>query len=329
MNSVEYYKDSRNSYFTYSDVSVELLVNPLLNLEKHVFRLVTKDICPYANRSIGYIFPVSVLDSEGLLPDVSGPILNYMYLAFFELLKRIPGPSIKSTTFSDNFEDNVCVCILDLRCFEQKKPLYLIMHSLRKYQYSYFVEGNTIKAVKSYDIDFYKLDKNIHVRIAEPELYKSEVVEALLRDLPMASNYIHRFVLLYQFIEFLIDVEVSNQIDSKISTYMAQNLPNNDFIDEISGMKKESKIIADIFGSKKLPNELVNEFREACLGLFQSINYPCEENANYAKMLYSFRNLMTHSFRMLRCYEEQVVEVIQYMELMIMYILESYKLNRY
>ena len=110
MKNVKFHKDSAGNYFSYQgndedvsgefeylfstkslwnpikleDFEVQLLINPLLNRESNVYDLRDK-----SNKTVGYLFPISLLDSDSDFSDYRN-INNYVYVAFWELLKRIP-----------------------------------------------------------------------------------------------------------------------------------------------------------------------------------------------------------------------------------------------
>lgn len=348
MKNVKFYEGSDGNYFSYQgndedvsgefeyrfstkslwnsiqleDFEVQLLINPLLNRESNVY-----DLRDELNKTVGYLFPISLLDSDSDFSDYRN-INNYVYVAFWELLKRIPTVNENKEFFSDNFEDNVCVCVFHKASVNTTCPLRNCIHSLRMYGYSYFTECNNIKPVDRYrsKLYFHKRENKIHLKFSEPSLYKNPIIDSILRALPKADNLTHRFVLLYQVIETLFEEIASKRIDEEIKRFTGKQIPCNDFQDNIKQLSSEKTKSSKIFKCcEKLENsDEAKLFLESCLHLFDLVHYS-PSNKGLKEIFYSFRNQMTHSYRNLDFYQEELSETIQYFELLILRIVETYQ----
>lgn len=348
MKNVKFYEGSDGNYFSYQgndedvsgefeyrfstkslwnsiqleDFEVQLLINPLLNRESNVY-----DLRDELNKTVGYLFPISLLDSDSDFSDYRN-INNYVYVAFWELLKRIPTVNENKEFFSDNFEDNVCVCVFHKASVNTTCPLRNCIHSLRMYGYSYFTECNNIKPVDRYrsKLYFHKRENKIHLKFSEPSLYKNPIIDSILRALPKADNLTHRFVLLYQVIETLFEEIASKRIDEEIKRFTGKQIPCNDFQDNIKQLSSEKTKISKIFKCcEKLENsDEAKLFLVSCLHLFDLVHYS-PSNKGLKEIFYSFRNQMTHSYRNLDFYQEELSETIQYFELLILRIVETYQ----
>lgn len=348
MKNVKFYEGSDGNYFSYQgndedvsgefeyrfstkslwnsiqleDFEVQLLINPLLNRESNVY-----DLRDELNKTVGYLFPISLLDSDSDFSDYRN-INNYVYVAFWELLKRIPTVNENKEFFSDNFEDNVCVCVFHKASVNTTCPLRNCIHSLRMYGYSYFTECNNIKPVDRYrsKLYFHKRENKNHLKFSEPSLYKNPIIDSILRALPKADNLTHRFVLLYQVIETLFEEIASKRIDEEIKRFTGKQIPCNDFQDNIKQLSSEKTKISKIFKCcEKLENsDEAKLFLESCLHLFDLVHYS-PSNKGLKEIFYSFRNQMTHSYRNLDFYQEELSETIQYFELLILRIVETYQ----
>ena len=80
-------------------------------------------------------------------------------MSFQTLLELLPKLNNSEQDFSDNFEDNVCVCVFNLKTIKKTNPLHLCINSLRKYGYSFFESKNEIKPVEGYKPELY-VEKN-------------------------------------------------------------------------------------------------------------------------------------------------------------------------
>lgn len=303
---------------------VELLINPVLNKERHHYALCTADEKGHKT-SIGVIFPVSLLDgTEEALPKGQ---YNYFIIAFFILLKRLE--KITDTIFSQNFEDNVCVCVFDL---QQANSGYRILpkciHSLRSYNYSYFVENNTYKPVVGYRDEWYidAQKMNIVVSLQEPQLYKASIIDTLLRVLPSVNNIVHRFFFLYQIIEFIIAGVQKQEIIMEIKKYEEGFIPENDFFDDVLKIKRERGVVREIFKKCDLTEPDCPDFVHDVKSFFALISYKPKNQELYS-LFYSFRNQMTHSLRDLLIYDESMAKTIFEFEQVVMQIVAKYPYN--
>ena len=303
------------------DFIVELLINPFLNKESNVYALLNSD----DNKRVGYVFPISVLDSDSDFSSYKY-INNYVYVAFYQLLQRISSIKENSEFFSDNFEDNVCVCVIQRKSVGMEYPLCEMIHSLRKLGYSYFEPNNSIKAVSGYDNALFlnSIKSNIRVEIRQPSLYRNPIIDTIMRFLPRADNLTHRFVLLYQVIETLLEEISSENIESEIQKFRSSQIPSNDFQENIKRLSSERNKIGDIFEKCHLQNtQEANNFNDCCKKLFALVRY-VPSSSTLSDYFYSFRNQMTHSYRKLYQNEKELAETIQSFEILVMKIIETY-----
>lgn len=300
---------------------VELLINPILNKERHHYAIRNKDIRE-DSPSIGVVFPVSIFD--GTDEEIAPRQLDYFAIAFYELLKRLD--CIKEGAFSQNFEDNICVCVFDLKQANSGSHILpKCIHSLRLYNYAYFVENNTYKPIDDFQESWYvkDIDKSIYVSLQEPPLYTEEIIDSIMRMLPTASNIIHRFSFFYQVIEFLIEVKQKEEIEEKITKYNNGNTTENDFFEDISNINKERAIIRMIFELCSLTSSDCNEFLNEVKVLYSSLSYKPKKDAPY-DYFYSFRNQMTHSLRKIIKDRKSLAKIIFEFDQIIMHIISKY-----
>lgn len=252
---------------------------------------------------------------------------NYAFVAFLSLLERLPEINNSEEDFSNNFEDNVCVCVFNQKVLGLQNPLHLCINSLRKYGYCYFEDDNKIQAANGFRDDLYveRDVKNLSVIFQEPELYNNPVIELMLRALPHAHNVIHRFVLLYQVIETLMEIVTRQKIDEAIKKLQCNTIPHNDFLDNMKAIGREKERIREIFSICNLTADEFNCFKEPCKKLFGLANYEPDNMSDDAMVFYAFRNQMTHAFRNIHIYPEQVAETVQGFEKVVLTILQKYK----
>lgn len=299
------------------DFKVELLINPLLNKESNVYPIVKQ--VSSREETLGYVFPVSVLDSDETLEPEK--LQNYVFVAFHELLSRLK--EVKEGDFSDNFEKNVCVCVFHLQSTQDTNPLHLCIHDLRKFGYSYFVPNNNILVPDGYKADLYTKKKRIVTKLKEPSLYADPMVDMLLREYAFANNVTHRFVLLYQIVEYLIERLMRPEIQKEIDKLNRDEIPNNDFLERMRYIAGEGARIKTIFDNCGLTLAEKSCFINAIIRLYGLVGYNPSKTEIH-ELFYSFRNQMTHSYRKLQKEKAEMAITVQEFEILMMYIIEKF-----
>lgn len=312
-----YQKISQTDKIDYSRYVIELVINPYLNKESDVIKLQN------AEGGIGYIFPISILESEDNLDKEYRGMHYYTYSAYMILLKRLE--KIKDEqVFSKNFEDNICVFILDKTRIDKEDSLEKCIHSLRKWGYSYFEDHNNITPIPYYSNSIYKRNKRLKLNFTIPDLYNHKMVDYLLREYSKASSPLHRFIILYQIIEYLYEIEAKKEANIIIKKYSSDTITYNDFSSDLRALTSEKSKINKIFdrcGKLRLYQDFINEYTDLCTEISYSPN--CSKDA-IADQFYSFRNLLTHSYRIPHSHEEKLNRTIQASELLILEIVEKY-----
>lgn len=295
-----------------SDYSVELLINPMLSNQSDIYKLCVKqkDKSKCDRQTVGAVFPVSALDSN---QSIDRGLCDFLFVAFWQLLERLN--VINDGDFSENFEANVCVCVISKNLSKNDNPLHLCIHSLRKYGYSYFVENNTIKLVSGYRRDrmISASQKAINIELKEPLLYSHLMVDRILRDIGNASNVIHRFVLLYQIIELLMEDSIVEEIKKQYDSLITRVSAVNNCLEDIIRLHKEKERIKNIFDYCEIRDRECEGFKKSYCNLLNLAGYaPLKWNLPYS--FYDFRNQMTHSYRRLYAHKHELCETIQYFE---------------
>lgn len=305
-----------------NDFSVELLINPLLNKARHIYNIKKDD---GSTSRVGMVFPVSALDTEYGFEEKGAS--NYALMAFQILLERLLDVKDAEADFSDNFEENICVCVLNLKALGLQNPLHLCINSLRKYGYCYFEEGNEIKVAEGYKEEGYikSGQKSLEVRFEEPKLYQKPLIDLMLRSLPRAHNVVHRFVLLYQIIETMMEEVALRKINEEIGKLQGRTIPHNDFLDNLKKFGQEKERIREIFSVCQLTEDEFEYFKDPCKRLFALAKYNPDNVSEKPMRFYAFRNQMTHTFRDFHAYPEEVAETVQGFEKVVLTILEKYE----
>lgn len=315
--------DDLDTDLNVGDYVVELLINPMLSNESDVYTLCVKQmseaICD--RQTIGVVFPVLALDSDQVLRK---GMCNYLYIAFWQLLERLK--DVSKDDFSSNFESNVCVCVFSKKYAGVDNPLHLCIHSLRKYGYSYFEDNNNVLPIDGYkrDLIIDTNQKNINIELKEPILYHHPIVDRILRDLKSANNVTHRFVLLYQIIELLMEDAITKDIKNIYKCLHTGKISANDYFESVSKISRERKRISNIFEDCGIEANDCKKFSKSCKNLFDVSGLSSENATKCSDLFYNFRNKMMHSYRALYAHKTILAETIQNFEQIVLLIVEKY-----
>lgn len=305
-----------------SNYSVELLINPMLSNQSDIFRLyvIQDDKSKCDRQTVGAVFPVSALDSND---SIDKWLYEFLYVGFWKLLERLN--NVKDGDFSDNFESNVCVCVISKNLTKSDNPLHLCIHSLRKYGYCYFVEHNSIKQVSGYKREriIQANKKSFNIEFKEPILYSHPMVDRILRDIGGASNVIHRFVLLYQIIELLLEDSVVEDVKKQYRIFISRGTSVNNYLEDIVRLHKDKERIRKIFEYCNIKDSECEGFRKSYEKLLGKAGYNSMKE-NLPNSFYDFRNQLTHSYRRLYAHKLELCETIQYFEQIVLLIVERY-----
>lgn len=322
--SIEYieYKPPLKGLWKHIDIKsfcVELLVNPYLTREIHTFQILNEN----GNR-IGMVFPVSLLDSDQ--PFYKDFVSNYVFAAYWQLLQRIE--KLEKTPFSANFEDNVCVVVLYRKEFATQYPLDYCIHGLRYYGYGFFTPYNTAKRAVGYKTESFlargssKLTNTLRINVQVPPLYSDNAIKLLMESLRDADNLINRFVLLYQVFEALMEDSGLRIIRREVVQLDAHCIAPREFLANVKDAISEKSKIVEIFNAANIPDEDKELFINSCKQLFDL--YGHKSDYTLPDMLYEFRNQMTHSYRELLKFQEELALTIQGMERVVLSIVAHY-----
>lgn len=308
------------------DFDVQLLIHPFLNNESNVFALESN--IKSNKETVGYIFPVAALDSDNF--EAKRPAdNNYFFVAYKVLLERLNEIPQTANSLGMCFEENVCVCVLNRRTIGRTNGLWNCIHSLRKFGYSYFVENNNYHKIQGYNISKYKEllpGTRMVINFSIPSMYSDPIIDEIMRTLPKADNLVHRFMLLYQVVEFLISKKVSKAIQEAIGVYQASiSCSENDFLENISHIRKERGLIKDILEKCKIASSVYNKsFNNHCKHLFGLAKIVPSKKNDEENLFYSFRNSMVHSYRHLNSFSDELADTIFYYEQVVLTIVERY-----
>lgn len=283
-------------------------VNPYLNAQNDMFKISFDDI------TIGYIIPFAAIESadqnEGeefdeieqaykfycvklMLEQFDFPILPLNEPV--QLSKLVNPNSIfiiiyKPQVDDENFLLENCFPSLALRGYyhfpENSKPTVLYLSD------DIAKDGHLQKLIEARFL-FIREQSSISIRSSKSVLHENSILKLLYSRLLVESgNAVHRFLLLYQVIELLVDQQIRNDLEEVLVQKDA--LSNFKFIQKINELNNTRRAINKIFEIVAFDEkeEITNALRDFVLE-FDSFN----TSQATGECLYDIRNLLFHDFK--------------------------------
>lgn len=306
-----YYPNSKNVWGNLKDedFQVVLLNNPFLHRELDVFEVRFDG----SNERGGFLFPIALLESE----EVEGKqLLSYMLVAFRVLLSHI-GDELTGV-LSDSFKDAFILVVqkgtVPHFTFSEYQ-LSLASNGFYMYQGMIKDEYPSLQVIQDH--------KKI-LRLSKREKDNTSIgyVKDLVENrLCSASDFLTRFILVYQVVELYISEIHDNLLEDAIERYKQSEITRNDFGEELKIISREGYRIDQLM--KGLDEEVeCNNYKRDVMGLFNDIGYK-PKNQSLPALLYTFRNQIFHNYDKFIGHEDTLTQVIFSFERVILKVLSK------
>lgn len=306
-----------------------LFKNSHYDAESNLFRISVKDKNG-ERRSIGYIFPISRLES--MEPEEAESsnfraidfIRKYKFVCYEKLLKSnyiVNRPKNEETFISKLFPDISVLIISKELC-----PLFKIydyLPCLYEKGFLYISEDLNIKVASLHSDNRFNLPKDdidlsLNIKAAN---YNSPYIKQLLsRDLISVENYLARFIMLYQVIEMHISKIYDDKFNNNLKEYQEGKISQNDLRDIIKYSERER--IKDFLSNSKIKNEpICTKIEQKIDNLAKKLDVKIGKKPSFEDKLYFFRNKIVHDFHRISHLDKQIQDIVDDFELIIVKIL--------
>lgn len=293
------------------EFDIVLLNNPFLHKEVNWFVIKFDD----SEERGGFLFPISLLESEEIDDKY---LLSYMFVAYRQLLSKI---NDKLTgVLSDSFPNAYILAI-----HKQTKPDFHLndyVLSLAFYGFYDYKGGINIRYPKLNCIE--NLPKNIRLKKASVDnIQNSYVNDLVFTRLCITSDFITRFVLVYQIVELYISEIHYNLLEDRIDQYKRSELTRNGFSEELKNISRESYQIEQLV--KGFHDEKVStNYKSIVCSLFNDIGYSIDDKSkSLDSLLYALRNQLFHNYGIFNGHEDALNQVIFSFERVILMLLSK------
>lgn len=151
--------------------------------------------------------------------------------------------------------------------------------------------------------------------------YGMDYIHVLYKSiLPSSQDIFQRFIVLYQVMEILMVEEFECDVFKINVDYAKGVITKNDLRRSLQeSTAEDSKINRALEGVSE--NELMKEFRDDVVNLFEQIGRDYNKCHTYADFVYQMRNTIVHNLRELVSYENVVRDIVELYEKNVFYIL--------
>lgn len=312
-----YIPDSKNiwSGLKDEDFTVVLLNNPFLHKETDYYEVKFNG----SDDRGGYMLPISLLESEEA---DERPLLSYIFVAYRTLLQRLEADKEATGVLSDSYKDAYILIVHNQTMPDFDLQDYIVsLASVGFYLYKGELKGQ-YPGLKY----FGQLPKTLRLNKKEADnLDNGYVVDLLSNRICGASDFITRFVLVYQVVELYISEIHRKLLDKAIGDYKARELNKNDFGEELKNISRESFQIEQLFDGY-LEEPVCLEYKQVSLSLFNDVGYGYK-NEKIPTLFYALRNQVFHNFDMFRGHEDALCQVIYCFERVVIMFLGKRKIS--
>lgn len=296
------------------DFTVVLLSNPFLHKEIDCYEVEFNG----SGERGGYILPIALLESE----EAEGkPLLSYIFVAYRTLLQRLDEDKEATGVLSDSYKDAFVLIVHNQTIPSFNARDYLVSLA----SFGFYIYIGELKENYPELKFFEQLPKTLNLNINEVDNLNNEYVFDLLTNRICAtSDFLTRFVLVYQVVEVYISEIHRKLLDSAIGNYKTGILNKNDFGEELKNISRESYQIEQLFtGFLEEPVSL--EYKQSSLSLFEDVNYMIK-NEKIPSLFYALRNQVFHNYKMFAGHEDALYQVIFCFERVVMMFLAKKKI---
>ena len=310
---------------------IQIFENPYLNAENDVFEVYESSL----DERIGWIFPITILESnENDFVDTKN-LNNYKFIAYKKLLEQNKTVIQKENfdefyKLSDIFKDSI-ICLFNKNTTNKIPEFDFKNYILSFYDYGYLILDIIPKSKSFYDkTNFLNVMRNERKRIVLKKsnfnIYDNDFTKSLFfkEHLLQSDSYLVRFIFLYQIIEYFMSIEFDKQFELCLEDYKNKNLVKNDLKENIMTLSKERTLIRDVLNRISLNQELKQLFLQECKFLFEDIDFTPKKDSLPDK-IYDLRNLVVHRLRELTSKQESLEKILEVFERLIIDILINYE----
>lgn len=304
-----------------------LFENPYLIAENDVFEIYESTI----EGRLGWIFPISALDSNENNYAENTSFRHYRHIAYQKLLNLDYGVNLSGTKeeylLSEIFQ-GISVFIISKDEIANLGSFKITDYALSFLKYDYLIYKDSFNGKRSFTKareidDLRKGNHKLKIKKSAFDITSNQYTKSLFIDhVYQTENTLTKYILLYQILEQFIQEYGDNLLEDIITEYQDRKITKNTLKEKIGKLSNDRSLVKKPFEKAVIKTETKEAFLEKCTFLFTDLGLIVSQN--FEDAIYDLRNLITHSYRMLTTKTEELDDLIYLFELVILDLLINY-----
>ena len=288
-------------------------------------------------QSFGYLFPVSLLDkaNEQEYADMKEWQQDMMYIGYKKLLdychesnRLYDKGNVVATIDELEIGDDVFILIYD-KTVEQEDTKFVTA----LYDKGFYVMSSPFEKTKLYASSYMRKliageghHKDLTLKAATDSFVKFGFVKDLYVNLlPYIENSAFRYILLYQVIEYLMDLKKNETWFNSMNSFSARH--SNELIHKLMDTGKEETLINMVFVGVKRSDDIFQEFMDYAKKLYDGVKKEWDEDTDFTAFMYGVRNTLVHNLKEAVEYGDVINELAERYERIISSMIMSVKID--
>ena len=293
------------SELSYVDAGVVYLRSPYFKAAIDRFGIFLKR--DGIRESFGYLFPVSLLDkaNEQEYENIKEWQMDMIYIGYKKLLdfchennRLYQDGDVVETLDEIGFGDDVFMLIYD-KNIETDETMFVPA----LYEKGFYVAPNPYVKTNLYTSSYMKrviAGEGHHQDLTLIETTESFVKFGFVKDLymnllPYIESSAFRYILLYQVIEYLIDLKKNETWFNSMNTFSAKH--SNELIHKLMETGKEESLINMVFIGWKRRDVIYQEFVDYAKQLYDGVKKEWTVDTDFPAYMYGVRNILVHNLK--------------------------------
>jgi len=258
-------------------------------------------------KSFGYLFPVSLLDkaNDQEYESLKEWQMDMMFIGYKKLLdfchennRLYQEGKVVETLDEIRIGDDVFILVYD-RNVEEDETMFVPA----LYEKGFYVAPNPYDTTSMYTSSYMErliAGEGRHKDLTLIEATESFVNFEFVKDLyvnllPYIKNSAFRYILLYQVIEYLIDLKKNETWFNSMNTFSAKH--SNELIHKLMETGKEESLINMVFVGWKRGDVIYQEFIDYAKQLYDGVKKEWTADADFPAYMYGVRNILVHNLK--------------------------------
>lgn len=287
--------------------------------------------------SFGYLFPVSLLDkaNDQEYENIKDWQMDMMYIGYKKLLdfchennRLYQEGDVIETLDEIGIGNDVFMLVYDSDVENDESKFVPAL-----YDKGFYVTDDPFGGTKLYNSSYMRrmiAGEGHHKDLTLKEATESFVKFGFVKDLyvnllPYIENNAFRYILLYQVIEYLMDLKKNETWFDSMNKFSAKH--SNELIHKLMETGKEESLINMVFAGVKRGGDIYHEFIDYAKQLYDGVRKEREKDDDFPAYMYGVRNVLVHNLKEAIEYEGIINELAERYERIISALIMNLKID--